>query len=101
MSYSTPEAGVAGSFTLPWVPQWMLGPSGKEWGEVYPEETHTGSSSKDESYVVLRFSYNSDFKSLCKLKCVAERQFVDPLPKTVRAKTRLLCYVASVVSDSL
>ena len=76
----------------------LLGGSG---GGVYPEETHTGSSSKDESYIMLRFSYNSDFKSLCKLKCVAKRQFVDPLPKTVRAKNRLLCYVASVVSDSL
>ena len=75
--------------------------AGKEKEGVYPEETHTGSSSKDESYTGLRFSCNSDFKSLCKLKCVAKRPFVDSLPKTVRAKNRLLCYVASVVSDYL
>ena len=73
---------------------------GRRRGE-YIQKRHTGSSSKDESYTGLRFSFNSDFKSLCKLKCVAKRQFVDSLPKTVRAKNRLLCYVASVMSDSL
>ena len=43
---------------------------GRRRGE-YIQKKLTGSSSKDESYMGLRFSFNSDFKSLCKLKCVA------------------------------
>ena len=43
---------------------------GRRRGE-YIQKRLTGSSSKDESYMGLRFSFNSDFKSLCKLKCVA------------------------------